>query len=95
MAGRFSLSGSGLLLIHNPGFWKLLDDWIQQLSEEQFKTILPILRRTFSAFQGPERKKMLDLARFGPDTAKKVEIVDVNEELAEMALSSVRKLLEI
>jgi hypothetical protein len=89
------LSGSGLLLIHNPGFWKLLDDWIQQLSEEQFKTILPILRRTFSAFQGPERKKMLDLARFGPDTAKKVEIVDVNEELAEMALSSVRKLLEI
>jgi hypothetical protein len=89
------LSGSGLLLIHNPGFWKLLDKWIQQIPEEQFKTILPILRRTFSAFQGPERKKMLDMARFGPNTDKDEEVLEINGELAEMALSSVRKLLEI
>ncbi len=89
------LSGSGLLLIHNPGFWKLLDRWIRQIPEDQFKTILPILRRTFSAFQGPERKKMLNMARFGSGLPAEKTKDEINEELAEMALSSVRKLLEI
>lgn len=88
------LSGSGLLLIHNPGFWKLLDQWIRQIPEEQFKTILPVLRRTFSAFQVPERKKMLQMARLGPQFDQEEETRPLNEEMAELALSTVRKLLE-
>lgn len=56
------LYGSGLLLIHYPPLWRLLDDWLQGLSPEAFRQALPLLRRAFSAFSGPERQKMLQLA---------------------------------
>ncbi len=91
------LNGSGLLLIHNPGFWTLLDNWIMSLSEIQFKTILPVLRRTFSNFQEPERKKMLSIAQnWQPgEKIKKQEEIEIDEKQAEIALQAVRKLLEI
>jgi len=90
------LSGSGLLLIHNPEFWKVLDEWVMSIPEEQFKTILPVLRRTFSAFQPPERRKMLELARYGADKIlAPPEEEAFDKEQAEIALAAVRKLLEI
>ncbi|MEL6638945.1 MAG: DUF5682 family protein [Bacteroidota bacterium] len=57
------LHGSGLLLIHHPGLWQILDEWIADLTAEVFQDILPLLRRTFAEFSGPERAKMLALAR--------------------------------
>jgi hypothetical protein len=57
------LHGSGLLLIHYPPLWNLIDDWVSGLSEETFRQTLPLLRRTFSAFPGPERQKMLALVQ--------------------------------
>jgi hypothetical protein len=56
------LYGSGLLLIHYPPLWKLLNEWLQGLSADAFKQALPLLRRAFSTFSGPERQKMLELA---------------------------------
>lgn len=60
------LSGSGLLLIHHLPLWQILDEWIDQLPEEIFHEILPLLRRTFSNFSGTERQKMLEQAIVGP-----------------------------
>ncbi|MCH2043352.1 MAG: DUF5682 family protein, partial [Saprospiraceae bacterium] len=57
------LHGSGLLLIHNHKLWRLLDQWVSQLSAESFQMLLPILRRTFAQFAIPEREKMLLLAK--------------------------------
>lgn len=57
------LHGSGLVLIHNQELWSVLDEWIDTLDEATFKTVLPLLRRTFSNFSGPAREKMLALAR--------------------------------
>ena len=56
------LHGSGLLLIHHQPLWEILDNWVDQLSFEELKSSLPLLRRTFSNFPGPERQKMLKLA---------------------------------
>ncbi len=56
------MHGSGLLLIYYPPLWHLLDDWVRSLGEAQFLQALPLLRRAFSAFSGPERQKMLALA---------------------------------
>ncbi len=56
------LYGSGLLLIHHPPLWRLLDEWVGSLGEDVFLQTLPLLRRAFSAFSGPERQKMLALA---------------------------------
>jgi hypothetical protein len=52
------LSGSGLLLLHNPTLWQVLDDWVVRLSADTFTAILPLLRRTFSTFAAPERRQM-------------------------------------
>lgn len=59
------LTGSGLLLIHNPALWQVLDDWVTGLSGETFTAILPLLRRTFSTFAAPERRQMGERVRQG------------------------------
>ncbi len=59
------LSGSGLVLLHQPVLWGLLDDWLDSLNPEHFTEILPLLRRTFSTFASPERRQMGELARSG------------------------------
>ena len=57
------LHGSGLLLLHYPDLWQVLNDWVRQLPDDFFREILPVLRRTFSRFTPPERSKMLDLSK--------------------------------
>ncbi len=52
------LSGSGLLVLHQDGLWRALDGWLAELSGDVFDTLLPILRRAFSNFHAPERRKM-------------------------------------
>jgi hypothetical protein len=52
------LSGSGLLLIHDPKLLKIFDQWIVQIASDQFENLVPILRRTFSAFPKPERRQI-------------------------------------
>jgi len=50
--------GSGSLLLRDEPLWNLLDDWLSGLSTEAFDTVLPLLRRAFSQFTGPERQQM-------------------------------------
>jgi hypothetical protein len=52
------LRGSGLVLLHQDGLWRALDGWLSELIPETFDSLLPILRRAFSGFQAPERRKM-------------------------------------
>ena len=65
------LHGSGLLLLHHPALWQILDEWVCQIDAEVFREMLPLLRRTFSKFPAPEREKMLNLAKNGAFTAPK------------------------
>jgi hypothetical protein len=57
------LTGSGLLLLHNPTLWQVLDEWVTQLPGETFTTLLPLLRRTFSTFATAERRQMGERVR--------------------------------
>ncbi len=52
------LGGSGLILIHDEGLWGLVDAWLTGLHDDHFTEILPLLRRSFSAFAPPERRQM-------------------------------------
>jgi hypothetical protein len=52
------LSGSGLLLIHNPALWDIVDGWVSALPGDHFIEVLPLLRRTFSRFAPAERRQM-------------------------------------
>lgn len=57
------LNGSGLLLLHHPPLWALIDQWITRLDMDQLQLALPLLRRTFSQFSASERTQMLNLAK--------------------------------
>ncbi|MBD2256897.1 DUF5682 family protein [Pseudanabaena sp. FACHB-2040] len=59
------LSGSGLLLLHNPALWQVLDHWVAGLPADTFIALLPLLRRTFSTFPAPERRQMGERVRQG------------------------------
>ena len=63
------LHGSGLLLLHQPALWQILDEWVSGVPEGEFPGLLPLLRRAFSQYTGPEREKMLDLAKNGFSSA--------------------------
>jgi hypothetical protein len=52
------LRGSGLLLLHQDGLWRALDAWLSDLAADDFTAQLPLLRRAFADFHGPERRAM-------------------------------------
>jgi Family of unknown function (DUF5682) len=49
------LSGGGAVLVHDASLLGLLNAWLLGLPAEQFQAALPLVRRTFSRFSGPER----------------------------------------
>lgn len=57
------LSGGAMLLIHDPVLMGLLDRWIGEIPAAAFTDVLPLLRRTFAAFDGPERRKIGEIVR--------------------------------
>ncbi len=89
------LQGSELLIIHDRELWLLLDNWITHLDDERFLSILPLLRRTFSAFSEAARAKMHDRVR--AVRARREQTVNVaprfDREQAEAVLPLVAKLL--
>lgn len=87
--------GSGLLLIHNPRLWQIIDDWINSIPMEVFMELLPLLRRTFAVFSDPERRKMMELAKGG---LSKTTVVTTTEDQLEadrvkIVMGTVRRLL--
>ncbi|MFE9580868.1 DUF5682 family protein [Nocardia sp. NPDC006044] len=50
------VGGRGLLLVHDRELLRLIDDWLGALHEDQFVETLPLLRRTFGAFESGERR---------------------------------------
>jgi len=52
------LNQSGMVLLHDPQLWAMVDDWLSTLSEDSFTRELPLLRRAFSAFSLPERRQL-------------------------------------
>ncbi|NHZ37729.1 DUF5682 family protein [Massilia rubra] len=56
------LQGSAALLLHNDSLWTLVNTWINGLDAESFVELLPLLRRTFGAFEAPERRQLSERA---------------------------------
>ncbi|MFI6071169.1 DUF5682 family protein [Actinoplanes sp. NPDC051343] len=50
------LGGGGLLLVHDDALLQLLDDWLSDIPDGAFDDVLPLLRRTFGAFDMGERR---------------------------------------
>ena len=59
------LKGSGTLLLLDEELWNMVHNWVSQLENDIFIQVLPLLRRTFSNFTAPERKKLGDKVKHG------------------------------
>ncbi|WP_019066806.1 DUF5682 family protein [Streptomyces hokutonensis] len=58
--------GGGLLLVHDERLLALVDAWLTGVSAEAFTDVLPLLRRTFSAYESGVRRTLGELVRRGP-----------------------------
>lgn len=87
------LQGSGLVLIHDDVLFAVLDRWLASLSTDVFVRILPLLRRTFSSFETPERRAIGEKAKEEKRTAIVVMASDINEKRAAKVLPLVTKIL--
>lgn len=62
------VGGRGLVLVHDRALLRLLDSWLAGLSGDQFMEVVPLLRRTFGAFESGERRAIGSAVRDrGPD----------------------------
>ncbi|MEH0419049.1 DUF5682 family protein [Streptomyces sp. B21-083] len=59
-------SGGGMLLVHDERLLGLVDDWLTRVPAEAFTDVLPLLRRTFSAYEPGVRRTLGELVRRGP-----------------------------
>ncbi|MFD4788050.1 DUF5682 family protein [Streptomyces sp. NPDC058459] len=58
--------GGGLLLVHDERLLGLVDAWLTSVPADAFTDVLPLLRRTFSAYEPEVRRTLGELVRRGP-----------------------------
>ncbi len=58
--------GGGLLLVHDERLLALVDAWLTGVPAEAFTDVLPLVRRTFSAYEPGVRRTLGELVRRGP-----------------------------
>src|SRR5262249_7200185 len=93
------LKGSGLLLLHDETLWRTLDEWVTELPNDGFTALAPLLRRTFSTFTSPERKRIGELAPGGMTGVSRAAIgaqsrhEDFDQTRAETVLPLLARLL--
>ncbi|MFF4538891.1 DUF5682 family protein [Streptomyces aureus] len=59
-------SGGGMLLVHDERLLALVDTWLTGVPADAFTDVLPLLRRTFSAYEPGVRRTLGELVRRGP-----------------------------
>jgi len=92
------LGGSGLILLHRDAFWGTFDGWLSGLSEEHFVELLPALRRAFSSFAKPERRRMgerIAALRAGTVTTAGPAVEDLDDERAALLVPVLATLLGV
>ena len=89
------LGGSGLILAASTRLFGLIDAWLTELAPDHFAQILPLLRRSTSAFSEGERRQIAQRVRSGRHSAFLVDASGLNLERAARVEPVVRQILGI
>ncbi len=90
------LGGRGLLLVHDRELLRLIDDWLRSLGDDMFVEILPLLRRTFGAFESGERRAIGQAVRDGGSGVSRVdEHITFDVERGLVAMRTVADILGV
>ena len=88
------MAGSGLLLLHDPLLLRVIDEWLQDVGEDTFQSVLPLLRRSFSQFEEAERRMLGEKLRGRDGPAAMAEAtVEIDAERAAAVMPLVHLLL--
>ncbi|MGW4356862.1 DUF5682 family protein [Nocardia sp. NPDC004582] len=87
------LGGRGLLLVHDRNLLSLIDDWLCGLDEDQFVATLPLLRRTFGAFEAGERQAIGQAVRHGAPAASATDSTDYDTARGALAMQAAAEIL--
>lgn len=89
------VAGGGTVLVHDSELLEVIDGWVSSLAPDAFLTTVPLLRRTFAAFEPAERRQLgLLLADRAPSTATGFgDGVDADRVAA--GLATVRQMLGV
>jgi hypothetical protein len=87
-------AGGALLLVHDEPLLTLVDEWLAGLSADGFTAVLPALRRTFGAFQPPERRAIGEkAARLGAGAVPGLTGPGIDQRRAAAAVAAVEAIL--
>lgn len=89
------LNQSGMVLLHDPQLWAMVDDWLSSLSEDNFTRELPLLRRAFAAFSMPERRQLGERAGRPTLSSPQASLPDWDAARAEQVLPLLHQLLGV
>lgn len=92
------LRSSGAILLLDDNLWNLVNNWVCGQDKETFMELLPILKRTFSEFTPPERRKLGEKAKASDVGGIQTQTVTVsahNEAEAAKVIPLIRQLLGI
>ncbi len=59
------LRGSAAVLLYDAVLWQVVYEWVATLPYDTFRTLIPILRRTFAQYEPAERRKLGEKAKLG------------------------------
>jgi Family of unknown function (DUF5682) len=89
------LGTSGAVLVHDPLLLGVIDRWMATLAADSFTDILPLLRRTFGAFDPAERRSIGERVRTGNAPAAHRGQIELDPERVAAALHTVGELLGV
>ncbi|WP_293745407.1 DUF5682 family protein [uncultured Acinetobacter sp.] len=82
------LTHQALLLIHEQSLWDTVSQWVNQLQEQQFIELLPILARTASSFSPAEAQQLIQKV-MQKSTAVKQEVGTLDIARAQTVLGEI------
>lgn len=87
------LTHQALLLIHEQSLWDTVSQWVNQLQEQQFIELLPILARTASSFSPAEAQQLIQKVTQKSITVKQ-EVGSLDIARAQMVLDEIYAYLQ-
>jgi hypothetical protein len=89
------LGQSGAVLVHDPLLLGVIDRWMATLGADSFTDVLPLLRRTFGAFDAAERRSIGQRVRTGDAPSTHRGQVKLDPQRVAAALHTVGQLLGV
>jgi hypothetical protein len=89
------LGGGGTVLVHDADMLGLLDGWLGALDADAFEATVPLLRRTFGAFEPAERRRIGEMLSGRSRPSLRWWTDDLDPGRVEVAMATVRALLGV